>query len=1045
MLEITHLTKIYKPKKGVPVTALDDISLKLPDKGMVFILGKSGSGKSTLLNVLGGLDSFTSGEFIIKGEAARGFKQMHYDSYRNTYIGFIFQEYNILKDFSVGGNIALALELQGKPSSDEEINRILEEVDLEGYGDRKPNELSGGQLQRVAIARALVKNPDIIMADEPTGALDSKTGEAIFETLKKLSSDKLVLIVSHDRDFSERYADRIIELADGKIISDVTLKKEDINREKQEEVKANVNYLDNVVNINDGFALSDEEFLKIKEYIKNYHGPVDLNLNVKSKINNKNYVFVPTDEEDIQMDNSGFKLIKSKLSLKNSFKIGASGLKYKKVKLVFTILLSFIAFTFFGLADTIACYDLEKTTINSIIDSDIDYAAFVKSVRHDIDDNNYYYSAENFSQEEIDKLNEDTGLNLKGVYYNDKFQSLGFNSFYNLIDGDDDNDYYSYFTTQFYGSIEFSQSDLEKYGYKLIEGSTLPDGSKDELLLTKYEAQSFIGNKLVTYDDNGENKASIEIKDEKDLINKTLYLGRKNYKITGIIDTNMNIDRFKILNDGPQANLDLNFYALFLELNSLKENSMHSLLFVGPGFNERTKLSEINTLANIYNGFVYLMPTSITDLNDYHYQYYMSLFTCLELINNNDDYYIIPINEGNITKLEQNQVIISDYAMYSMLANEIDYSSELAATSVAEYNKVYNIKGTEYKIFDCLVKLSDDSLGSFIASINPVNCNYASVRYALEAINEDYDYWYNKTNEAGKLNPEFEIYSMVSYIIELGEITNTNSMTGTEIGRQIRELNASIVLDFYKKYAATDIRLTYTTYNYSDNTETSKEYNLKVVGLAYMNSYYNNSYMVLNDSIWNEYFDYNPYEVFKMAIGELDAKREIVNKLVKITLSEENNVNYKLSNNVVDEVFGFQEIFDILGQVFFYVGLVFAIFASLLLSNFIATSISYKKEEIGILRAIGSRSNDVFRIFFSEAFIIAMINFALSTLSTFIISLIINNAMRSETSLQVTIVSFGIRQIGLLLVLCIVIAFIASFLPVNKNAKKKPIDAIRNR
>ena len=304
----------------------------------------------------------------------------------------------------------------------------------------------------------------------------------------------------------------------------------------------------------------------------------------------------------------------------------------------------------------------------------------------------------------------------------------------------------------------------------------------------------------------------------------------------------MNIDRFKILNDGPQANLDLNFYALFLELNSLKENSMHSLLFVGPGFNERTKLSEINTLANIYNGFVYLMPTSITDLNDYHYQYYMSLFTCLELINNNDDYYIIPINEGNITKLEQNQVIISDYAMYSMLANEIDYSSELAATSVAEYNKVYNIKGTEYKIFDCLVKLSDDSLGSFIASINPVNCNYASVRYALEAINEDYDYWYNKTNEAGKLNPEFEIYSMVSYIIELGEITNTNSMTGTEIGRQIRELNASIVLDFYKKYAATDIRLTYTTYNYSDNTETSKEYNLKVVGLAYMNSYYNNSY-----------------------------------------------------------------------------------------------------------------------------------------------------------------------------------------------------------
>ncbi|MCD7782907.1 MAG: ABC transporter ATP-binding protein [Firmicutes bacterium] len=221
MLETKELTKIYKPKRGVPVEALKGVSLKFPDKGMVFLIGKSGSGKSTLLNLLGGLDRYDGGEIIIKGVSSKSFKQTSFDSYRNTYVGFIFQEYNILEEFNVGANIALALELQGKRATDEEINRILAEVDLTGYGNRKPNELSGGQLQRVAIARALVKNPEIIMADEPTGALDSRTGTQVLDTLKRLSETKLVIVVSHDIDYAQCYADRIIELSDGRVICDI--------------------------------------------------------------------------------------------------------------------------------------------------------------------------------------------------------------------------------------------------------------------------------------------------------------------------------------------------------------------------------------------------------------------------------------------------------------------------------------------------------------------------------------------------------------------------------------------------------------------------------------------------------------------------------------------------------------------------------------------------------------------------------------------------------------------------------------------------------
>ena len=143
MLETKNLEKVYKTKKGVAVEALKGVSIKFAEKGMVFLLGKSGSGKSTLLNLLGGLDKYDNGEIIIKGVSSKDFKQNHFDSYRNTYVGFIFQEYNILEEFSVGANIALAIELQGKKATDKEINDILEKVDLVGFGDRKPNELSG--------------------------------------------------------------------------------------------------------------------------------------------------------------------------------------------------------------------------------------------------------------------------------------------------------------------------------------------------------------------------------------------------------------------------------------------------------------------------------------------------------------------------------------------------------------------------------------------------------------------------------------------------------------------------------------------------------------------------------------------------------------------------------------------------------------------------------------------------------------------------------------------------------------------------------------
>ena len=217
MLEIRNLTKIYTAKGGVSVRALDGVSLTFEDTGMVFLLGKSGSGKSTLLNVLGGLDRADEGEFIIKGKSSKDFSQSDFDSYRNTFIGFIFQEYNILPEFTVGANIALAMELQGKKATTEALNEILEEVDLTGYGNRKPNELSGGQKQRVAIARVFLKNPKILILDEATSALDNESEEAVQESLEELARGRTTIIIAH-RLSTIKHADEIATVEHGRVV-----------------------------------------------------------------------------------------------------------------------------------------------------------------------------------------------------------------------------------------------------------------------------------------------------------------------------------------------------------------------------------------------------------------------------------------------------------------------------------------------------------------------------------------------------------------------------------------------------------------------------------------------------------------------------------------------------------------------------------------------------------------------------------------------------------------------------------------------------------
>lgn len=220
MIELLNVNKTYTSKSKIQVKALDQVNLQFNSKGLVFILGKSGSGKTSLLNIIGGLDSANSSKIFINGKELKRFDERTCAEYRNSYIGFVFQEYNLMNNLNVYDNIALSLQLQKKPVNEDMINDVLNQVDLMGLEKRQLDELSGGQKQRVAIARALIKDPVILLADEPTGNLDSETSTQIFELFKKLSQDKCVIVVSHDAEYAHKYADRIIELSDGHVIKD---------------------------------------------------------------------------------------------------------------------------------------------------------------------------------------------------------------------------------------------------------------------------------------------------------------------------------------------------------------------------------------------------------------------------------------------------------------------------------------------------------------------------------------------------------------------------------------------------------------------------------------------------------------------------------------------------------------------------------------------------------------------------------------------------------------------------------------------------------
>ena len=399
MIIVKNLTKVYKSKKAKICVALNNVSFSLPSKGLVFVVGKSGSGKSTMLNLLGGLDSLTSGEINVFGNQLNEYSESELYSFRSNIVGFVFQDFHLLDDLTVADNVRLSLKLMAE-DDDERVEKALESVELLEYKDRYPRELSGGQQQRVAIARALVKNPDVIFADEPTGNLDSNTTEQIIKLIKEISKEKLVVVVSHNLFDAYEYADRIIELSEGRIINDLVINEKYENAVEVKDNKVIIpmlkrfkqDELDSLLSI-----CKRDEILKIEQS--------------NNKFKQKEQKEEPLQAKVPQKKTKG-------LSFFNSVKFSAMFGKRRIVGFLLSAILASILICVLSLAQSIANFDAKSMAVDSMTEGSV-YA-----VRKDLDTLSGQVHARVITDEDFAKIKQASPnaklykLYMSGLYIN---------------------------------------------------------------------------------------------------------------------------------------------------------------------------------------------------------------------------------------------------------------------------------------------------------------------------------------------------------------------------------------------------------------------------------------------------------------------------------------------------------------------------------------------------------------------------------------------------------------------------------------------------
>lgn len=940
--------------------------------------------------------------------------------------------------------------------------------------DRKTNELSGGQKQRVAIARALVKDPQIIFADEPTGALDSKTGAEIFDTLKKLSKDKLVVVISHDREYAQLYADRVIELIDGNIVSDTS---------KQialpQQIDKNLTLVDDsvlMVNASNNLTQGDLNAIKLfLNYNKN-EKVISLDDNITadvkhlSRINDNlsRTVFKDTDSSTIETDNSTFESIKSKLSFPHVLKMGLSPFKRKPIRFIMTIIMVFFAITLFGFSSTVSSYKPENAAYNSMIKEND--PVFVQKSKMKI-----YESGPITTKYRDNLMATDNDFKLFKEKYNveaEPIYSVDGNSYnglqienFNIENRENStyNDYY--YRKNITGLYASSQTKVEEMGFEIKGQYPVND---NEVAITKhiYDTFKHYGYKSQEkWDVQTQSSTSTKIaaKDisEQTLIGQHINMGYDRgdgYKITAIIDTHFDKSKYKDLNN--DSNYDYDNKKLSALSNVYSEdcaNSLAELLFTNNLVVDKVKQSTNNMSLNLICGNNYMSVNGLQPFDSSK--------------SNN-----IILKRG-ITTLSEKQVAIP----ITSLRYIIQYSS----------NNIWNAQTLDpvfkYQTIDGSYNLIEKEAKSYS---NLYGLLFNDTYWDNHINDESYDmsllYDFTKENYDTALSNGMDIYKIVRSLCYLDDSTSNSEIDTdylTDANKKyiyyasyLKELiNYGYCNDDENTYldcpANAFYKSKFVPYKNRKCTEAFKPYvdfilsqlTSAKLSISFSNEdYFNNEPVTIvgiDMSNMNQYegsltIDANTYNDAISKIGHINYMllKNVSDESLKRILNDSFNKNLKdgdtiywASNKITSKIENLDSILSPLGQIMVWVGLAFAVFAALLMFNFITLSISLKKKEIGILRAIGARSKDVFNIFFVESSFMGLIAMLLATGATFIVSGAINALISAQSMLTITLLQPGILQIILMLGICIITALISTLIPVYLTARKKPVDAINER
>lgn len=1028
MLKLSKLDKIYKSKSGEKVQALTNVDLNFGHKGFVFILGKSGSGKSTLLNIIGGLDDFTKGDIEIKGKSSKNFKAKDWDSYRNTYVGFVFQEFHIIESYSIAKNISLALELQGIQKKDikPRVKAILKQVDLEQYGDRKPNELSGGQKQRIAIARALVKNPEIMLADEPTGNLDEETGTQIIEILRQLAEEKLVIMVSHDKEAAYKYADRIITMTDGRISSDryneggLKYISEEIEGYRTEGELTSVIRIPKGKNIDkeinsilakgDGDIyiplvankqLTSSDLVALNRLSKKFGDVLFLPIikditKIQGSKNKKHQGRINPAKDSLKKETSPFQLIKTMFPFRNTISMAFSAIWRKKFKVIFSSIIFLLAIGLFGFSETVTRFDFAKAITNSYEVGTIEEIALSNRVEVLGWGNDFVDTAQAASPFELSEITSTMS----------KYPLLSYGRIYDFpnqaITVSTDSTFVS--LKKLKGFLELE--DVNSVNMEIAEGK-FPE-TFSQIMLTDFYADYLIVE-------------NTEYTKYADIINTGYFLDNREYTISGIADTDYEDHLY--LNDLPASEV----LKMLAEVGTytMSHDSKYSRVIVKQGFYAEV-YNDVPVFANIYSA-----NTPKADAKDeWETNWLANAFLAYdsEMLNNprSDQYLFVP--EG-FTGLKEDEMIVTMDALSSL--NELDIQETIQNVVNSAMSKG-DKDGSEI-----LAEFKDNGwipTEAIEVSIVSEQDWERIAKHDMKIVGV-IDFWgYTQT-----YNTDY----MYNYVID-----NGGSFTAQELTEQSRREG------FYDhsvrtEYLKTRLRKEGLSVPHEETFNYSK-----------YGDYYNYLQALANENgiTTASFFEnvYSPIVMEKDSYDNLNPFDKSKLSGILVSLSSDSIQNQEFFTDIYDKgyqhktlpgtVLGtFDDFVEEAAGIFRYVSLGLAAFSILLMSTNISASVLASKKEIGTLRAIGAKGIDVSKIFVTEAVFLASFVAVLANIALVFITQILNSNLSDQIGIPLSIFNPSIIIAGELMLLAVLVGFIASFLPARGVTLMKPIDAILER